>query len=315
MTVAAHVGIVGGGSIGVAFAVQFARAGWEVGLTDVTADAIARAHRDFEARLRLLAEADRLGDEPEVVARRVRLTASSADALHGAVLVQECAPERIDIKRAVLAEIADAAPADAIIASSSSALPPSALAAHLPDEVANRVLVGHPGNPPYLLPVIEVVPSPRTTIESVETARRIYASVGLKPVVIRAEIEGFVFNRLQGALLREAYCLVRDGIVDVEDVDEIVRSGLGRRWSIIGPFETMDLNTRGGIASHAEKMGPAYERMGAERGQHDPWTEDLVSHVAAQRRSILPIEEWEQRVQWRDTQLLAHSALWDAAPS
>jgi 3-hydroxyacyl-CoA dehydrogenase len=133
-------------------------------------------------------------------------------------------------------------------------------------------------------------------------------------VVVRTEVEGFVFNRLQGALLREAYCLVRDGVVDVADIDEIVRSGLGRRWSIIGPFETADLNTRGGIASHAEKMGPAYERMGAERGQHDPWTAELVAEVAAQRRRILPLEEWEQRVEWRDAQLLAHTGLWDGTP-
>jgi 3-hydroxyacyl-CoA dehydrogenase len=98
---------------------------------------------------------------------------------------------------------------------------------------------------------------------------------------VRREVEGFLFNRLQGALLREAYCLVRDGVASVDDVDEVVRSGLGRRWALIGPFETSDLNTRGGIESHAAKMGPAYERMGAERGQHDPWTPELVAEVTA----------------------------------
>ena len=81
--------------------------------------------------------------------------------------------------------------------------------------------------------------------------------------------------------------------------------GLGPRWSIIGPFETVDLNTRGGIASHAQKMGPAYERMGAERGQHDPWTADLIEKVAAARRATLPLEQWEARVGWRDRTLMA----------
>jgi 3-hydroxyacyl-CoA dehydrogenase len=123
-------------------------------------------------------------------------------------------------------------------------------------------------------------------------------------VRVRREIEGFVFNRLQGAVLREAYCLVRDGVATVEDIDAIVRDGLGRRWSIIGPFETSDLNTRGGIESHAQKMGPSYERMGAERGQHDPWTPELVAEVTRQRRGALPLEKWEERVRWRDEQLM-----------
>lgn len=122
--------------------------------------------------------------------------------------------------------------------------------------------------------------------------------------MVRREVEGFVFNRLQGAVLREAYALVRDGVADVEDIDTVMRDGLGRRWSFMGPFETADLNTRGGIASHAEKMGPAYERMGAERGQHDPWTDDLVTEVTRQRRAVLTLSDWEERVAWRDAQLL-----------
>jgi 3-hydroxyacyl-CoA dehydrogenase len=124
-------------------------------------------------------------------------------------------------------------------------------------------------------------------------------------VRVRAELEGFVFNRLQGALLREAYCLVRDGVASVEDVDRVVRDGLGRRWAVIGPFETVDLNTRGGIATHAARLGPAYARMGAERGQHDPWTPDLVGRVTGERRRLLPLEHWEARVAWRDRMLMA----------
>ncbi len=130
-------------------------------------------------------------------------------------------------------------------------------------------------------------------------------SAGMEPVLVRKEVEGFVFNRLQGALLREAYCLVRDGVVAVEDVDRIVRDGLGMRWSVIGPFETADLNTQGGIAAHAQKMGPSYARMGAERGQHDPWTPDLVAKVTAERRALLPLDRWAERVAWRDRRLMA----------
>ena len=97
---------------------------------------------------------------------------------------------------------------------------------------------------------------------------------------------------------------MRDGVAGVEDVDRAVRDGFGRRWGVIGPFETADLNTRGGIEVHASRMGPAYERMGAERGQHDPWTPELVARVVEERRELLPIEEWETRVAWRDRMLM-----------
>ena len=108
------------------------------------------------------------------------------------------------------------------------------------------------------------------------------------PVTLAREVEGFVFNRLQGALLREAYCLVRDGVVTAEGVDRAVRDGLGRRWAVIGPFETAALNVRGGVEAHAARMGEAYARMGAERGQHDPWTTELVERVAADLERRLP---------------------------
>ena len=195
------------------------------------------------------------------------------------------------------------APPDTILASSSSAITASAIAAGL--EGRGRCLVAHPGNPPYLLPVVELVPAPFTLAEVVDRAAALLEAAGMSVVRLSRELEGFVFNRLQGALLREAYCLVRDGIAGVDDVDRIVREGLGRRWAVIGPFETVDLNTRGGIEVHASRMGPAYERMGAERGQHDPWTPELVARVAAERRALVPLEQWEERVAWRDRMLMA----------
>lgn len=308
-----RVAVIGSGSIGVAFAIVFARAGFRVALHDPVPAARARAEAELAERLALLAEAGLLPEPPAAVAARVRSSSALADAVAGCALVQECAPEQRELKRELFGRIAAAAPQDAVLASSSSAIPPSELAADLAEEAAARLVVGHPGNPPYLLPVVELVPSPRTDAAAVARARALYERAGLRVVELRREVEGFVFNRLQGALLREAYCLVRDGVVDVAGVDEIVRSGLGRRWSVIGPFETSDLNVRGGIAAHAERMGDAYARMGAERGQRDPWTPDLVAEVAAQRRAILPLERWDERVRWRDRRLTALAAVWDGA--
>ena len=182
-------------------------------------------------------------------------------------------------------------------------MPASRLAADLPGRA--RCLVVHPGNPPYLLRVAEVVPAPFTAAETVERTEALLRRAGMVPVRVRREVEGFVFNRLQGALLREAYCLVRDGVATVADIDLVVRDGLGLRWAAIGPFETADLNTRGGIAAHALRMGPSYARMGAERGQNDPWTPELVADVTAQRRAELDLADWGQRVAWRDRMMMA----------
>jgi 3-hydroxyacyl-CoA dehydrogenase len=301
------VAVAGAGSIGVAFAALFAAAGRAVRCWDPLPEALERARRDLHDRLLRLDKHGLLGEPVETVAGRVSFEGTLAAAVHQAVLVQECAPERLELKRALLADIAALAPHDAVLASSTSAILPSRLAGGCP--AADRVLVGHPGNPPYLLPVIEVVAGAQTSPSAVAAARAVYRSAGLTTVTLHQEVEGFVFNRLQGALLREAYCLVRDGVADVADVDAIVRLGLGRRWSVVGPFETADLNTRGGLAAHAERMGPAYHRMGLERGQDDPWTPELVGSVVAQRRAALPIDEWADRVAWRDEQLMKLVAL------
>ncbi len=189
-----------------------------------------------------------------------------------------------------------------MLASSSSSIVASAFARALAGR--ERCLVAHPVNPPYLLPVVEIVPAPFTATATVERATSTMRAAGLTAVTVRREVEGFVVNRLQGAMLREAYRLVRDDVVGVEDLDRLVRDGPGRRWTLIGPFETADLNTRGGIEAHAEKLGPAYARMGAERGEDDPWTPELIAKVSAERRAELPLERWEERVAWRDEALM-----------
>jgi L-gulonate 3-dehydrogenase len=298
-----RVGIVGAGSIGVAFAVVFARAGWSVRIYDP--DPLRRAAVPDEIALRLddLASYGLLDEPASEIATRAVVVETLEAAAAEADLMQECAPERVEIKRALFAQMDRAAPAHALLASASSFLAVSKFVdAALPGHA--RCLVAHPGNPPYLMPVIEIVPAPFTSDDATARAITLFREAGLNPVTVRKEVEGFIFNRLQGAVLREAYCLVRDGVASVEDIDAVMRDGLGLRWSVIGPFETVDLNTRGGIASHAQKMGPSYARMGAERGQHDPWTPELVAQVEAERRHALPLDQWEARIAWRDRQLM-----------
>ncbi|PQV44335.1 3-hydroxyacyl-CoA dehydrogenase [Paraburkholderia sp. BL21I4N1] len=298
-----RAGIVGGGSIGIAFAVVFARAGWQVRLYDPAAERRELAAAEIKQRLDELTHFGLLDEAANEIAARVCIVTTLEAAAADADLVQECAPERVEIKRDLFAQLDRAAPAHAILASASSFL----AASRFVDETLpgrGRCLVAHPGNPPYLIPVVEIVPAPFTDTDAVTRAMSLFTEAGLKPIRVAREVEGFVFNRLQGALLREAYCLVRDGVASVDDVDTVVREGLGLRWSVIGPFETVDLNTRGGIASHAQKMGPSYARMGAERGQHDPWTSELVATVDTARRRALPLDQWEARVAWRDRALM-----------
>lgn len=297
------VAIVGAGSIGAAFALLFASAGRRVHVYDPSAEQRAALIDQVAASWRDLDSFQLASSTESAVRERIRVFESLRAAAAEADYVQECAPEQVQVKQEIFAELDAYTRPDAVLASASSALPISRFAQDLPGK--HRCLVAHPGNPPFLLRVIELVPAEFTDPPVTQRAARVLSSIGMAPIVVRKEVAGFVFNRLQGAVLREAYCLVRDGVASVEDIDRIVRDGLGLRWSVVGPFETVDLNTRGGIASHAQKLGPAYAAMGAERGQHDPWTPDLVKAVELQRRAQLPLDQWQDRVRWRDRALMA----------
>ncbi len=296
------VAIVGGGSIGVAFALVFAQAGFAVRVQDPDPGRRQAIKPEAIVRFADLKRHGLVGAGEDGVLERITVVAELADAVATARHVQECAPERLEVKRTLFSDLDRLAPDTATLASSSSALTASSFASDLPGR--HRCLVAHPANPPTLIRIIEIVPAPFTSGTSADRVAALFTEAGMVPIRLEREIEGFVYNRLQGAMLREAYCLVRDGLASVDEIDRVVRDGLGLRWSVIGPFETADLNTRGGIASHAEKMGPAYARMGAERGQDDPWTPDLVRRVEAQRRALLPLDQWEDRVAWRDRALM-----------
>jgi L-gulonate 3-dehydrogenase len=306
------VGIIGAGSIGVGWALVFARAGFPVRLYEPAAGRRAAAPADISVRLDALASEGLLDEDTRDVAGRISVTGDQAAALSGVGYVQECAPEALTVKRAVFAMLDRHTPPDVVLASSSSALTASAFAAGLAG--AERCLVAHPGNPPYLLRVVELVPGTATAPWAVEMADGLLRSAGMTPVRLRREVEGFVFNRLQGAVLREAYRLVRDGVVEPADIDLVMRAGLGRRWSVLGPFETAELNTRGGIDAHAAIMGPAYARMGAEHGELESWEPGLVSQVAAAVQSRFRSDRWEDNVAWRDQALMALDRCWRDRP-
>ncbi len=299
-----QIAIIGAGSIGTAWAIVFATAGHAVRIHDIEASRRVDSRDELNRRLADLAEAGLLSENIERIAERVSYYDSLDAVIAGASYVQECIIEDREAKRQLFTALAPLLGAETIVASSSSFITTSRMAADC--AFRNRCLVVHPGNPPYLLRVVEIVPAPFTDAVVIEFTTDLMTAMAMNPVLVRRELEGFVFNRLQGALLREAYALVHDGAASVDDIDRLVRDGLGLRWSVVGPFEAADLNTRGGIAAHAQRMLPSYRRMGAERGEAEPaWVPETVETVIAERRKALPLENWADRAAWRDHELMA----------
>lgn len=296
------VALVGAGSMGLGWAIVFARAGLDVRLCDAAPAMLEQALPAIRQRLDELVRHGLLDTDPGEILTRIRTTPDLGEALAGVIHVQENVPERVDLKRSLFAEFDRLAPAVAVLASSTSSLPASSFTEDLPGRA--RCLVAHPANPPYLMPIVEIVPAPWTAPEVTERTRALMACVKQAPVVLKREVNGFIYNRLQGAVLREAYWLLKEGIADVAEIDRVMTSGLAMRWSVIGPFETSDLNYRGGLADHASRMARRYFEMAEDLGPPEPWDEALVGEAVRQRREILPLEDWEERVGWRDRKLM-----------
>ncbi|WJY21131.1 3-hydroxyacyl-CoA dehydrogenase NAD-binding domain-containing protein [Fontisubflavum oceani] len=290
--------ILGAGAIGTAMAAVFRSAGRSVEIAD-PAEAARKAAP--EAVMRHLGAMARAGFRQTGAMGPLQLTSDLAGACP-AGLVIEAGPENREIKAALFQQLLSQMPDETVLTTTSSAIPISEI---LPTPVDQaRCLVAHPGNPPSLIRVLELVPGPGTTQAATDAAVALFSGAGFDPVVLGQEIPGFVFNRLQSALLREAYRLVDEGVIDVDGVDRLVRDGLGPRWALSGPFETADLNTAGGISGHAKRMGPAYAAIGAARGEtHPDWSPALVEKVTAERRALLSEDGLPDRRAWRETAL------------
>jgi len=297
-----RIAVVGAGLIGRAWAIVFARAGCSVALWDKLPGVADGAMEQIRARLGDLHAAGLVDETPAAIAARVAPVAALEECLSGAVHVQEQGPERVDVKRALFTKLDELSPLDAVLASSTSGIPASVFTESLPGR--DRCLVAHPVNPPYLVPLVELVGAPWTSPEAVARTRALMSRVGQVPVTAMTETRGFVLNRMQAALVAEAFRLVRDGVMSVEDVDACVRDGLGLRWSFMGPFETIDLNAPGGVADYAARFGPLLGEITAEQAPYD-FDGATVDKVTAERRAALPLESIEERSAWRDRRLMA----------
>jgi len=272
------VAVIGAGTIGLSWAALFAGHGLRVRVTDPRpdlAEAVGAALAEAAPQLA------RQGLDTAGLADRVQLAGEVTEAVRHADVVQESGPEDTGFKRELFARLVREAPSHALLLSSSSALPATTFTDGIDD--AGRILIGHPFNPPHLVPLVEVVPGRRTHEGAVTRAVGFYRSVGRVPVVERKEIPGFVGNRLQNALSREAVHLVEQGVVGPAELDTIMVNSLGLRWSTVGPFLGAHLGGGpGGYRHMAEHLGPAMRRLGDSSGgaeQTPEQTERLIRAV------------------------------------
>ncbi len=267
---ARRVGIVGAGVIGGGWALHFLRTGFDVDVYDPAPGARADLLRMVESTWPLLTRLGlRDGASPERLTFHDTLDAAVADA----DVVQENAPENLPVKRRVLADVDRAARPGVVIASSTSGFAMTMLQADC--EHPERCVVGHPFNPPYLIPLVEVVGGERTDPAAVDWLARFYASTGKRPLRLSRELPGFVGNRLQEAMWREALHMVAAGEATVEEIDASIAFGPGLRWALMGPLLTFHLAGGGGGMAHMlDHFGAALEAPWT-RLQAPPLTQEL----------------------------------------
>ena len=296
------IAVVGAGLVGRGWAIVFARAGHPVKIFDVTEEKISEALQTIEKNLADLASHGLISN-PNEIRERITGTTDLADAVREVIWVQECVFEKVETKKEIFRALDEIAPGDAILASSTSTFPGSAFTADLPGR--HRALVAHPINPPYLVPLVEIVPTSWTSPEVTERARAFMVAVQQVPIVLRREVPGFIVNRLQVALLSEAFRLVEDEVISAVDLDRAIADGLGLRWSFMGPFETIDLNAPGGIRDYVERFGQPYHEIALEQTEARRWEEPLVAKVEQERRQVLSADQLQARQRWRDLYLMS----------
>ena len=270
--------IIGGGVIGSGWAARFLLNGWDVAVFDPGIDAERRVREVLDnARRSLPALYDRALPDESVLTfcDSIAATVAAAD------WVQESVPERLDLKHDVLAEIQRRAPEHAVLGSSTSGFKPSDL--QRGSRRPGRILVCHPFNPVYLLPLVEVVPSPATDPSIRDRAIELLRKVGMHPLLIRTEIDAHIADRLLEAVWRESLWLVRDGIATTAEIDDAIRYGFGLRWAQMGLFETYRIaGGDAGMRHFIAQFGPALQWNWSRLTDVPELTDDLVARIAEQ---------------------------------
>ena len=296
-----QVGLLGGGVIGGGWAARFALHGVDARIYDPDPEAerkIARMLGNARAawrRLTLMPLPDEGG---------ITIVQTPEEAVEGADFVQESAPEREDVKRALFARAGRAATPTAVFASSTSGLLPSRL--QLDMEHPERLVVGHPFNPVYLLPLVEVCGGERTSPETIERAAEVYRSVGMSPLHVRNEVPGFIADRLMEAMWREALWMVNDGVATASEIDDAISLGAGLRWSIMGTFLVYRIaGGEAGMRHFMAQFGPSLKWPWSKLTDVPELTEELLDRIAEQSDDEAAGRSIDELERYRDECLVA----------
>ena len=305
------VGIVGSGLIGKSWAMLFAAAGYDVCMYDIVRAQLDHAVEVIEEQLVDLEKQGLL--RGKLKAQEQLALISTTDLLvkvvENAVFIQECVPENEEMKRKVFQTLSDLCSDESVVLSSStSCILPSKVFSNI--SRVSQCIIAHPCNPPYFCPLTEIIPHPNTNRLIISRTKEIMSEIGQVPVMINKEVDGFALNRMQYAIINEAWRLVADGVMSVEDVDKIFTDGLGMRYAFIGPFETIHLNAEG-VEDYMQKYSASIQRVSSSFGDVPTFDGDSLKSISEALCSSVASnkDELNQRRHWRDKKLIALSKL------
>ena len=292
-----NIGVIGGGLIGASWAAIFSKSGFNVFVYDPYPDVFDT----YKSRVTSFLEELKTIDETinvEESLNRINANVTIEDLCSNVEYIQESAPEILSVKQELFAKLDNLAPEEVVIGSSSSAMPISSITQNLKGQ--HRCIITHPANPPHLIPCVEICPGENTSNKTIEKTKEIFTASGASIVNVKKEIDGFILNRLQGALLNEAMRLYSDGYASSDEIDATIRDGLGLRWAFMGPFETIDLNAPGGIKDYIARYGPIFVEMAKNQTKIPDWSEEAGKKLELERRKILGHDELEDRAKKRN---------------
>ena len=299
------IAILGAGLVGTSWATIFFQAGYNVLIFDCDEKKLRLGISNVTKNLVDLKKYGLVSEQSNQTGK-IDITTSLSDALQGAFYAQESIYEDLETKTNFYLEIDSVIDSNTIVGSSTSTLVASAFTEN--NRCSARCLVVHPANPPHLIPIVEIVPKPSTPKDVCYRVKNLMSKIGMEPIVLSHEIDGFILNRLQGALLNEAFYLFENGFASADDIDKTISKGLGLRWALMGPFETIDLNAPDGISDYCIRYSELYFNMMKQSDPPIPWNQNTIEKLSDAMRSKYASGDIKNRQAIRDHRLAALKA-------
>lgn len=302
------IGIVGSGFIGRSWAMLFASVGYDVVMYDLKPQQVSAALADIKEQLVALEKSGLLRGKmsPDEQFKCIKGTNSLKECVKGAKFVQESVFEDVELKKKVFKEIDQLVGPKTVLSSSTSCILPSKISAELTHRTS--FIVSHPVNPPYYVPAVEVVPAPWTSAAVVHLTRDLMVEIGQSPVVFIKEHIGFAVNRIQYAILNECASLVKSGVMKAEDVEVVMKDGLGYRYAWLGPLETALLNADG-MKDYLVKYAGSIKAVSEDLEKDVSWKPEDCTELVKQLDEMVPKDQLQSRREWRDKRLASLAKL------